>query len=467
MERAVRKDIGHLDEMCRRLIAAAPMLFIGTYSAEGRATSARAAGRPASSRCSTTSTSRSRTPPATAASTRSRTSSRPAAPRVIFVIPGRDTTLRVNGAARVTAEPELLEQLTPVGKPPRTAIVLEAEEVYAHCPKAFVRSKLWDPASWPDPAALPTPAEVSVAHQRDPELERRAGGAAQAESLLHRPATSAAPERLHARRAGTSAPRRPWRAPPPCVGGASDSSAPLTSSATSAPMTADGDHARPHVVGPVAEVAGDVLGEQLLDPAHQRTVVGGERLRLADQRACGSARGRRRGPSPRAGSAIQARIASMAVSLGPVARPGGPRGRRRRPGSRRRPRPPWRGSSRRRCAARCPPPRRCRRSWSGRSRAPRTGAARRRRSPLSCAASCALAGRGRSSPPVYLDACNKRNYAAVAILRTSVPSCRQWHHLLGNLAAAAASHWKRSLAIVLAVLVTLGVLGERRRRLLH
>jgi uncharacterized protein len=47
---------------------------------------------------------------------------------------------------------------------------VKAEEVYTHCPKAFVRSKLWDPASWPDPATLPTSAEVSLAHQRDPEL---------------------------------------------------------------------------------------------------------------------------------------------------------------------------------------------------------------------------------------------------------------------------------------------------------
>ena len=86
------------------------------------------------------------------------------------MIPGRDTTLRVNGRGAVTAEPELLERLTPVGKPPKTAIVVEAEEVYTHCPKAFVRSKLWDPDSWPDPATLPTSAEVTLAHQRNPEL---------------------------------------------------------------------------------------------------------------------------------------------------------------------------------------------------------------------------------------------------------------------------------------------------------
>jgi uncharacterized protein len=127
MEPAIRKDIGRIDELCRRLIAAAPMLFVATHAEGGRAA-------------------------------------------LIFVIPGRDTTLRVNGSAVVTAEPELLERLTPVGKPPLTAIVVRAEEVYAHCPKAFVRSRLWDPESWADPATPPTSAEVSLAHQRNPEL---------------------------------------------------------------------------------------------------------------------------------------------------------------------------------------------------------------------------------------------------------------------------------------------------------
>ena len=89
---------------------------------------------------------------------------------MIFVLGGRDTTLRVNGRACVSADPELLERIEPVGKPPRTAIVIEAEEVYAHCPKAFVRSKLWDPESWPEPGSLPTAAEVTVAHRRDPGL---------------------------------------------------------------------------------------------------------------------------------------------------------------------------------------------------------------------------------------------------------------------------------------------------------
>jgi PPOX class probable FMN-dependent enzyme len=186
MERAVRKDIGHLDEMCRRLIAAAPMLFVATYGADGRGDVSPRGGPPG---FVTVLDDRHLAIPDATGNRRLDTlenvveSARAA---VIFVIPGRDTTLRVAGRACVTAEPELLERLKPVGKPPRTAIVIEADEVYAHCPKAFIRSKLWDPASWPDPAGLPTPAEVSVAHQRDPDWSVEQEEQRIADSLLHR-----------------------------------------------------------------------------------------------------------------------------------------------------------------------------------------------------------------------------------------------------------------------------------------
>jgi PPOX class probable FMN-dependent enzyme len=169
MERAVRKDIGHLDDMCRRLIAASPMVFIATYSKDGQADVSPRGGQPGF--VTVLDEKRLAIPDATGNRRLDTLENVVESGRagVIFVIPGRDTTLRVNGPAHVTAEPDLLESIQPVGKPPRTAIVLEAEEVYAHCPKAFIRSKLWDPGSWPDPASLPTPAEVSVAHQRDPD----------------------------------------------------------------------------------------------------------------------------------------------------------------------------------------------------------------------------------------------------------------------------------------------------------
>ena len=186
MERAVRKDIGYLYDMCRRLIAAAPMLFVATYSADGQGDVSPRGGPPG---FATVLDDNHLAIPDATGNRRLDTlenvveTGRAA---VIFVIPGRDTTLRVNGPARVTARTDLLERLTPVGKPPRTAIVIEAEEVYAHCPKAFVRSKLWDPASWPDSAGLPTPAEVSVAHQRDPDWSVEQEEQRIKDSLLHR-----------------------------------------------------------------------------------------------------------------------------------------------------------------------------------------------------------------------------------------------------------------------------------------
>jgi PPOX class probable FMN-dependent enzyme len=186
MEAAVRKDIGHLDEMCRRLIAASPMLFVATYSEQGQCDVSPRGGQPG---FVTVLGDRHLAIPDATGNRRLDTLENVVATEragVIFVIPGRDTTLRVNGRACVTAEPELLERLTAVGKPPRTAIVIEAEEVYTHCPKAFVRSKLWDPASWPDPAGLPTPAEVSVAHRRDPNWSVEQEERRQADSLLHR-----------------------------------------------------------------------------------------------------------------------------------------------------------------------------------------------------------------------------------------------------------------------------------------
>jgi uncharacterized protein len=170
MERAVRKDIARLDELCRRLIAAAPMLFVASVSADGRMDVTPRGGPPGF--VTVLDELRLAIPDATGNRRLDTLENVVATGRVglIFVIPGRDTTLRVNGRGCVTADPELLGLLTPVGKEPRTAIVVEAEEVYAHCPKAFVRSRLWDPDTWPDPATLPTSAQVSLAHQRDPEL---------------------------------------------------------------------------------------------------------------------------------------------------------------------------------------------------------------------------------------------------------------------------------------------------------
>ncbi len=83
---------------------------------------------------------------------------------LLFLIPGRNDSLRVNGRACVSTDPRLLAQLTAVGKPPRSAIVLEVEEVYGHCPKALLRGSLWKPDQWTAKDAAPSSAEVTLSH---------------------------------------------------------------------------------------------------------------------------------------------------------------------------------------------------------------------------------------------------------------------------------------------------------------
>ena len=69
---------------------------------------------------------------------------------VLFMIPGTPETLRVNGRAELTADADLLERLAARGQPAVLAIRVQVEEVFFHCAKAFLRSRLWQPESWQD-----------------------------------------------------------------------------------------------------------------------------------------------------------------------------------------------------------------------------------------------------------------------------------------------------------------------------
>ena len=168
--RTWRKDVGAIDDMARTLIAAAPMVLLGTFDGEGRC-DVTPRGGPAGF-VSVLDDRHLAVPEATGNRRLDSLRNVIATGRagLLFVIPGRDWTLRVNGAACVSADAELLAGLHAVGKPPRTAIVVRVEELYAHCPKAFIRSRLWDPASWPAKDTLPSPAAVALAHQRNPVL---------------------------------------------------------------------------------------------------------------------------------------------------------------------------------------------------------------------------------------------------------------------------------------------------------
>lgn len=81
---------------------------------------------------------------------------------VLMVVPGKNETLRINGPAAITTDPDLLAGFTKELRTPKAAIVIETAEIYGHCAKAFRRGKVWDPSSWsaleaaPDLAAMYT-----------------------------------------------------------------------------------------------------------------------------------------------------------------------------------------------------------------------------------------------------------------------------------------------------------------------
>jgi PPOX class probable FMN-dependent enzyme len=75
---------------------------------------------------------------------------------LLFLIPGVQETLRVNGAARITTDPALLARWETNGKTPKSALVVTVREAYMHCGKALIRSRLWEDDYRVDRSVLPT-----------------------------------------------------------------------------------------------------------------------------------------------------------------------------------------------------------------------------------------------------------------------------------------------------------------------
>lgn len=86
-------------------------------------------------------------------------------PRVgfLFLIPGSGTTLRVNGSATLSIDPELLSSFTIQDKAPRTVMVISVEAVYFQCARAIMRAELWNPSARRIPKALPTTGQMLAA----------------------------------------------------------------------------------------------------------------------------------------------------------------------------------------------------------------------------------------------------------------------------------------------------------------
>ena len=83
-------------------------------------------------------------------------------PRIalLFLIPGVGETLRVNGRASITIDPELMQSFAVNGKLPRCVLLVHVETIFFHCSKAIVRSKLWDEATKIERSSLPSTGTI-------------------------------------------------------------------------------------------------------------------------------------------------------------------------------------------------------------------------------------------------------------------------------------------------------------------
>ncbi len=88
---------------------------------------------------------------------------------LIFLVPGRGDTLRINGRATLVSDAPFFDELVVGGHRPRLALVVEVSEVFYHCSKAFLRSALWKPESWGDPDALASRAVIARTLERPDE----------------------------------------------------------------------------------------------------------------------------------------------------------------------------------------------------------------------------------------------------------------------------------------------------------
>jgi hypothetical protein len=79
---------------------------------------------------------------------------------LLFVVPGKDETVRINGPAHLTDDPTILDGFIAELRRPKLALVVEVEELFAHCAKALRRALLWDPGSWEALVGAPDLAEI-------------------------------------------------------------------------------------------------------------------------------------------------------------------------------------------------------------------------------------------------------------------------------------------------------------------
>lgn len=162
--RAVNKEIARLDVHCRAIISRSPFVLISSCDAQGRMDVSPKGDPPGFVQVLDDHTLAIPDRPGNRrADTFCNVLQNPSV-GLLFIIPGRQETLRVNGRAAIVRDLPLRERMAINGKVPELALVVSAEEVFVHCAKCIIRSHLWDRDFWPKVADLPTHARCLVDH---------------------------------------------------------------------------------------------------------------------------------------------------------------------------------------------------------------------------------------------------------------------------------------------------------------
>jgi len=151
-----KKMLRRLDAHCRRFIALSPFLVLGTSDAQGRHDVSPRGDAPGFVRVLDDTTLLIPDRPGNRLFDSLGNIARQPRLALLFLLPGVDETLRVNGRGRFVDDPELLAPSAVGGKPPLSGLVVEIEECFLHCGKAMIRSRLWDPEARIERRSFPT-----------------------------------------------------------------------------------------------------------------------------------------------------------------------------------------------------------------------------------------------------------------------------------------------------------------------
>jgi uncharacterized protein len=159
-EGSVRKQLDHLDRHCLRFVELSPFLVLSSTSKEGKCDASPRGGEPGFVKAPDAKTLHIPDAPGNNRLDTLENIVGAGGIGLLFLVPGVDETLRVNGRARLLDDPALLRGFANEKRTPKLVIEVKVEDAYLHCAKALMRSKLWDAGTRVDRGTLPSMGEM-------------------------------------------------------------------------------------------------------------------------------------------------------------------------------------------------------------------------------------------------------------------------------------------------------------------